>query len=59
MSELLTLKEGAKRATVSFPTFRRWMDRGEFPIVRIGRVIRVRAEEIDRLLEARTVRAGQ
>lgn len=56
MSELLTLKEGANRVHVSFPTFRRWVDQGILPVVRIGRVVRVRAEDLDALVESRLVR---
>ena len=57
MSSLLTLREGAERAHVSFPTFRRWIDRGEIPVVRIGRVVRVKVEDLERFIEARTVAA--
>ena len=47
MSELLTLREGADRAAVSFPTFRRWIDAGEIAVFRHGRVVRVREGELD------------
>lgn len=58
MSELLTLQEGAARVHVSFPTFRRLVDRGEIPVVRFGRIVRVKAESLEQFIEARTVRAG-
>ena len=58
MSQLLTLKEGAERAHVSFPTFRRWIDRGEIPVVRIGRVVRVKADNLEEFIDSRTVPAG-
>jgi len=57
MSILLTTKEGAKRANVSFPTFRRWIDRGELPVVRIGHILRVKEEDLERFIDERTVSA--
>jgi excisionase family DNA binding protein len=58
MSSLLTLKEGAVRAHVSFPTFRRWIDRGEISVVRIGRVVRVRTDDLQQFIDSRTIPAG-
>jgi excisionase family DNA binding protein len=57
MSTLLTSQEAAERAHVSFASFRRWIDRGELPVVRIGRIVRIKAEDLERLIDERTVSA--
>jgi len=57
MSILLTSQEAAKSAHVSFPTLRRWIDRGEIPVVRIGRIIRIKAEDLERFIESHAVPA--
>jgi len=53
---LLTLQESADLVHVSFPTMRRWIDRGELPVMRLGRVVRVRPEDLEILIESRIVR---
>lgn len=59
MPELLTLREGAERANVSFPTFRRWLDRGEIPAFRFGKIVRIDAAALEAFIEARTLPAKQ
>jgi excisionase family DNA binding protein len=55
--EFLTVKEIAERLKVNPQTLRNWIDRGELPAVRIGRRVRVRRTDLERLLtEGRTVR---
>lgn len=50
--QLLTLAQVADRLQVSMSTLRLWVDEGEFPIVRIGRSIRVRPEDLEAYIEA-------
>lgn len=48
--DLLTVADVAARLSVSMKTVRRLINRGELRAVRIGRVIRVRADEVKRLV---------
>lgn len=46
----LTLEKAAHHADVSVDTVRKWVDGGQLPAGRVGRVIRIRASDIDALL---------
>lgn len=51
--ELLTTKEGRSQAKVSERTFERWIADGVLPVVRVGKVRRVRQSDLDALLTPR------
>lgn len=51
--QLLTLKQVADRLQVSMSTVNRRVASGEIPIVRLGRNIRVRPEDLDAYIETR------
>lgn len=46
---LITIAEAARRLSVSSDTIRRMIAKGELPMVRIGRLVRIPAEAVDRL----------
>lgn len=50
----LTTSEGARYAAVSEDTLREWIANGQLQAGRVGRVLRVRRSDIDRLLLDRT-----
>lgn len=53
--QLLTLRQAAERLQVSMSTIRRRVDEGEIPVVRIGRNIRVRPEDLEEYIETHVV----
>ena len=55
-SSLLTVQEAAARLTLAPKTLYRLAASGRIPYVRLGRNVRFRREDLDRWLEARTVR---
>jgi excisionase family DNA binding protein len=57
VSNRLTLKQCATIANVSFPTLRRWIDRHELSVIRIGRVVRVNSDDLESFLNAHRVDA--
>jgi excisionase family DNA binding protein len=50
---LLTLDQAAERLAVSPRTLRRWVARGLIPAFRQGRVLRLRALDLDRFIAER------
>jgi excisionase family DNA binding protein len=53
MPKAVTVKQAAQMTGLSERTIRRLIDRGELPCVRVGgRSIRIRVEDIRRLLDA-------
>ena len=48
--EYLTVKEIAEHLKLNQQTVRNWIDQGKLPAVRIGRRVRVRRTDIDRML---------
>lgn len=50
-NEYLTVNEIAAHLKLNPQTLRNWIDQGRLPAVRIGRCIRVRRADLDRLLE--------
>ncbi len=51
MTEFLTVAEAAGRLRVNERTIRRWIDAGELPAVRRGRVIRIPAAALEPILQ--------
>lgn len=47
--DFYTLPELATRWKISIPTLRRWMSRGDFHGVRIGRQVRIERAEVERI----------
>jgi excisionase family DNA binding protein len=59
--DLLTVDEAAMELRLSSPTLRRLISEGIVPVVQLGgpgHAVRVRREDLDRLLEARS-RVGE
>lgn len=52
--QFLTYQEVAGRLDVSLMTVRKWAQRKQFEVVKIGRVVRVKSSEIDAFLERHT-----
>ena len=57
-TKLLTVPDVAERLAVSPRTVKRVLARGELPVVRVGRLVRVRDEDLHRFLAARTYALG-
>jgi excisionase family DNA binding protein len=53
--QLLKVEEVAERLNVRQSTIRAWLLRRRIPFVKVGRCVRVRAEDIDRLLSENTI----
>jgi len=47
---LLTVEEVAKRLSVALRTVRRLIDRGELPAHRIGRMVRISEDDLERYI---------
>lgn len=54
-AEVLTLQEAADRLKVHYMTAYRWVRRGELPAFKTGGRLRLRAQDVNRFLEARQV----
>jgi excisionase family DNA binding protein len=55
--EFLTVAQIAERLKLNPQTLRNWIDRGQLPAVRIGRRVRIRRTDLERLLaEGQTAR---
>ena len=52
MSALLTYAEVCARLHITKPTARALVARGDLRIVRIGRAVRIRSEDVDRFIDA-------
>jgi len=58
--EFLTVAEVAELLKLNPQTLRNWIDQGQLPAVRIGRRVRIRRADVDRLVhEGYTGRAGR
>ena len=55
MSELLTLKEGAKELRLSIFTLRSWVAQRRIPFVRLGRRVMLRREDLETLINKNLV----
>ncbi|MGH9047284.1 MAG: helix-turn-helix domain-containing protein [Acidimicrobiales bacterium] len=57
-ARLLTVNEVATALRVSNMTVYRLVSAGELPAVRVGRCVRLRADEVERYLCGRLIKAG-
>jgi excisionase family DNA binding protein len=57
--EYLTVKEMAERLKLNQQTLRNWIDAGSLPAVRIGRGVRVRRVDLERILAQGTTGADE
>ena len=57
-SEFLTVAEVAETLKLNQQTVRNWIDQGSLPALRIGRRVRIRRSDFDRLIEAGATRSG-
>jgi excisionase family DNA binding protein len=53
VDEFLTVAEVAELLKLNQQTVRNWIDRGELAAIRVGRRVRIRREELERLLQNR------
>lgn len=56
--EWLSTQEAARRLGVTTRTLYRFVDQGELPAYRMGRVIRVKANDVDTFIEASRIEPG-
>jgi excisionase family DNA binding protein len=54
----LSTQDAARRLGVTPRTLYRFIDVGELPAYRLGRVIRLKAEDVDRFIEASRIEPG-
>ena len=57
-SEFLTVAEVAQTLKLNQQTIRNWIDQGSLPALRIGRRVRIRRSDFERLIEAGATQAG-
>jgi excisionase family DNA binding protein len=57
-SSWLSTREAAERLGVTLRSLYRFIDEGSLPAYRFGRVIRLRAEEVDRFIESCRIQPG-
>jgi len=55
--DLLTIPEACQLLNVSHPTVYRWIRAGELPMVKFGRLTRVRKADVEAFIAAHTERA--
>ncbi len=56
---LLTVAEAAEALSLASPTIRLWVGQRRIGHVRLGRAIRIKASEVERILEAGDVPAAR
>jgi excisionase family DNA binding protein len=56
--EWLSTQEAAKRLGITPRTLYRFIDQGELPAYRFGRVIRLKADEVDAFIEGARIEPG-
>jgi excisionase family DNA binding protein len=54
----LTVAEVAELLKLNQQTVRNWIDAGSLPALRVGRRVRIRQSDLDRLLESGSTRGG-
>jgi excisionase family DNA binding protein len=59
MTELLNLKEAAKRMRVSIYTLRSWSYQRKLPVVKLGRRTLFREEDIEKFINKGLIEAKQ
>ncbi|MGA2929364.1 MAG: helix-turn-helix domain-containing protein [Solirubrobacteraceae bacterium] len=52
MEEFLSIPQVAKRLQLSRATIYRWIDEGRLPALKLGKNIRLRADDVEQLLAA-------
>lgn len=52
----LSMHDAAQYAAVSYKTIQRWIKAGILPVVRVGRVLRVKRMDLEKMLEAHICR---
>ena len=57
-TEWLSTQEAARRLGVTTRTLYRFVDQGELPAYRMGRVIRVKANDVETFIEASRIEPG-
>ena len=53
MEKLLTVKEAAEVLSCSEAGIRKWVYQRRLPVVRVGRLVRVRATDLEAFVQAR------
>jgi putative molybdopterin biosynthesis protein len=56
--EWLSTQEAARRLGITTRTLYRFVDQGELPAYRMGRVIRLQATDVDRFIEESRIEPG-
>ena len=57
--QLVTIAEAAALLSVAPMTLRKWSAQGRLPIVKLGRAVRVRLEDIQRIAQEGIVQVGE
>jgi excisionase family DNA binding protein len=57
--EFLTVAEVAELLKLNQQTVRNWIDQGSLPALRVGRRVRIRRSDLDRVLEDGSTQAGR
>lgn len=57
--EFLTVAEVAELLKLNQQTVRNWIDHGSLPAVRVGRRVRIRRSDLERVIENGSTRAGK
>ena len=50
MPQLLTMEEAAKTLAVTEHAIRKWISQGRLPAVKLGRLTRLRLEDVERVM---------
>lgn len=57
--EWLSTQEAARRLGITPRTLYRFIDHGDLPAYRFGRVIRLQAKEVDRFIQSSRIKPGE
>ncbi|MFL5822056.1 MAG: helix-turn-helix domain-containing protein [Solirubrobacteraceae bacterium] len=57
--EFLTVAEVAELLKLNQQTVRNWIDQGSLPALRVGRRVRIRRSDLDRMLEDGSTKGGR
>jgi excisionase family DNA binding protein len=58
-TEWLSTQEAARRLGITPRTLYRFIDHGDLPAYRFGRVIRLRAHEVEKFIESSRIKPGE